>query len=225
MGIQSVVVKVNSVNQQVMFNPVLQAYMAVLPTQVAPFVVEIDAIDLSMATVSMITFVTDATQGELVKFAILSTTGNPVCGVQVQADYANPSGGTNFGRAEVQGTDSTGVAYLHLAAGVYNLTVTYAGYSTKILNHFQVLTGINVFDDASGTLPNTHVVNDASGNPIEAVNVKIEDLTLPSATRLVAVRQTDVLGTWSATLPEARPLAITFDKMGLDFQKVQVQNA
>jgi hypothetical protein len=225
MAIQSVVIKVGGVPQVVTFDNLLQAYVATVPLQLVDFYeVEVDATDAALTTTTLITFLSTA-QGEVVKFSVLSSTNTPVAGVNILAYYRNPVGGANYGRAELQTTDKNGEAYLHLNAGNYNISISSPGFSSKVINNFQVISGINVYDNGTGTIPNTHVVRDQDGNPVESVSVKIEDLTLDANVRLVAHRKTSPLGSWSAMFPSGHPLAITFEKPGLDMQKVGVQSA
>lgn len=225
MSIQSVVIKVGGVPQSVVFDSGLGAYTATLPLQPVDFyVVEIDATDMASTTTTLITFLSIA-QGEIVKFAVTSIGGYPVSGVTITAAYRNVSGGADHGRADQQETGADGIAYLHLNAGAYNVTITKPGFATKIVNNLQVISGINTFDNGSGTIPHTHAVRDQAGTPIENVSVKIEDYSLAPEVRLVAHRKTDPSGLWSAMLVPGRPLMITFEKEAFDFQRVGVQSA
>lgn len=224
MPIQSVVIKVNGSPLVVSFDTNLQAYVATLPTQAVDFYnVEVDATDMASATSTLITFLSIA-QGEIAKFQVNTSTNTPVPDVKITAYYRNPVGGANNGKAEVQTTDETGAAYLHLNPGSYNVTIEKVGFATKVISNFQVLSGINVFD-GPGPIPHTHSVRAQDGSTIEDVSVKIEDMTLDPDVRLIAHRKTDAMGVWSANLPENRPLLITFEKTAFDFQKVGVQNA
>jgi len=225
MTIQSVVIKVGGVPQTVVFDTGLQAYTATLPLQVVDFyTVEIDATDMAATTTTLITFLSTI-QGEIVKFAVTSLGGYPVSGVTVTAAYRNITGGTDHGRAEQQETGADGTAYLHLNAGSYNFTISKPGFATKVVNNLQVISGINVFDNVSGTIPHTHVVRDQAGTPVENASVKIEDFSLDPEVRLVAHVKTDPSGIWSALFTPGRPLMITFEKEALDFQRVGVQSA
>lgn len=224
MSIQSVVIKVGGVPQTVTFDNVLQAYTATIPTQLVDFYqVEVDAVDNLSNTTTLITFLSTA-QGEIVKFQVLGNMSTPISDVTISAAYRNVSGGTDHGRADVQTTGADGAAYLHLNAGSYNVSISKGGFSTKVLNNLQVITGISVFD-GPGPIPHTHVVRDQSGATVENVSVKVEDLTLDAELRLIAHRKTDPSGIWSAALPQDRALAITFEKEAFDFQKVGVQSA
>lgn len=225
MTIQSVAIKVGGVPLVVNFDTGLQAYTATLPLQPVDFyTVEIDATDMASTTTTLITFLSTI-QGEIVKFFVTSLGGLPVSGVTVVAAYRNATGGTDHGRCETQETGVDGIAYLHLNAGSYNFTISKPGFATKVVNNLQVISGINVFDNVSGTIPHTHVVRNQAGAVVENASVKIEDLTLDPEVRLVAHRKTDVNGLWSAMFTPGRPLAITFEKEALDFQKVGVQSA
>lgn len=224
MSIQSVVIKVGGVPQPVVFDNLLQAYTSTLPLQPVDFyTVEVDATDNLFNTTTLITFLSTV-QGELVKFSALGGTGDPVKDVKITAYHRNPVGGTDYGRAETQTTGVDGNAYLHLAAGNYNVKIEKTSFATKIINNLQVISGLNVFD-AAGTIPHTHAVHNQAGAEVENVSVKIEDMTLDPQVRLIAHRKTDPSGLWTAMLPQARPLMFTFEKPGLDFQKVEVQSA
>lgn len=224
MTIQSVVIKVGGIPQTVIFDLGLQAYTATLPLQPVDFYeVEIQATDMASVTTTTITFLSIA-QGEIAKFKVLNSMGDPVADVKITAYHRNPSGGTDFGRAEEQVTDANGEAFLHLVAGNYNVKIERDGFSTKVVNNFQVISGINVFD-AGGTIPHTHIVNTPAGVPIQDASVKIEDMTLAANLRLIAHRKTDALGSWTANLPPNNALVFTFEKAGSDFQKAGVQSA
>ncbi len=224
MTIQAVVIKVNGTPLLVTFDIGLQAYVATLPTQPVDFYnVEVDATDMASTTSTLITFLSIA-QGEIAKFLIQTSMSAPVKDVKITAHYRNAIGGTDHGRAEVQFTGADGAAYLHLNPGAYNVYIEKAGFATKIINNFQVITGIGVFD-GPGPVPYEHVVKDQGGTVIENVSVKVEDLTLDPEVRLIAHRKTDASGLWSAALPLNRAMAITFEKEAFDFQKAEVQGA
>jgi hypothetical protein len=225
MAIQTVVIKVGGVPQTVTFDPLLQAYTATVPAQLNPtYQVEVDATDLGGQTTTQISFVTLGS-GELIQIVVTDSHNLPVQGVQVTAYYRNITGGANHGRAEVQTTDATGTAFLHLNTGNYNLEFTKSGFANQVIEDFQVAVGIPIFINTGGTIPERHALIDNLSAPIQDVSVKIFQNDLPIASSLVAHQKTLADGSWLVPVQAGKVYTYAFEKDGYDLVQVVTENA
>lgn len=225
MAVQSVAISVSGVPQTVTFDTVLQAYSATVPLQVADvYSVAVKAQDFGGNITTAIAFVSIA-QGELVKVQTNDVHGIPVTGVAITAFYENQIDGTNYGRAEFQSTANDGSAYLHLAAGVYNIQISRAGFASQVVKNFQVFFGINTFIGTGGTLVESHSLKDNMGIAIPGAHVKLTQNDLVNSAALVAHQVTDIGGGWSIPLLSAKIYTFTFEKPGYDFEQVVIQSA
>jgi len=225
MAIQSVVIKVSGVPQPVTFNPTLQAYEATVPIQPNDlYNVEVEAQDFAGNTTTLITFVS-LSQGELVKVLVTNALNQPVAGVVVTAHHRNPTGGTNFGRADVQTTASDGTAYLHLNAGDYNIEIAKEGFVSQFVNNLQVVFGTNEFVNTGGTIPETHVLRDNLGAPIEGASIKVLNDALANISAMLAHQKTAADGSWTVQVQPNTVYRFMFEKAGFDLRQGVTQVA
>lgn len=225
MAILTVQITVNGVPQLVNFNTGLQAWVTTLPQRSDDlYDVVITAVDSVAQSTIVATFLT-IPEGEIVQFYAQDRAAQPLEGVSIVAHHRNPTGGSNWGRADSSVTAKDGKCWLHLKAGSYNVEVSRPGYQKQVVQNFQVYGGIDVFDNTGGVVPESHVVKDAGGTPLPDISVKIVDVNQGPQSALVAHIKTDSDGVWSTAFKQATPYDITFERAGLDYQKVEVQSA